>query len=226
MCPLYRLGHCDREQCHSGQMSIPNCVLTPSADEGPYFVDERLLRSDIRSDAEGGSPEDGVHFALSMKIVRAGDDCPPVEGAHVDVWHCNAHGKYSGEPAEGTVGRTFLRGCQVSDPDGSVQFTTIFPGWYAGRAVHIHLKVRLLHEHRVTCDFTTQFFFDEGLIHEIHTTRPPYDARAKPQTANADDYIYRANGPELTLPVTAERDGTLRGSIVIGLAGIATPASE
>jgi hypothetical protein len=160
----------------------------------------------------------GYGSRLASRCIRL--SCPPVEGAHVDVWHCNANGVYSDEPAEETIGRTFLRGCQVSDVEGSVRFTKIFPGWYAGRAVHIHLRVRFLHDEHVTYDFTTQLFFDEGLIHEIHTRRSPYDARGKPQVANADDYIYRVAGPELTVPLVAEGTGGYRGSIVIGLSDL------
>ncbi len=202
-----------------GVVTRPSCVLTPSTDEGPYFVEERLLRSDIRGDAAGGPPEEGVPLILGLRAVDATGDCPPVEGAHVDIWHCNAYGIYSDEPAEKTVGRTFLRGCQLTGIDGAVQFTTIFPGWYPGRAVHVHLKVRILHADRVTYDFTTQLFFDEDLIHEIHTTRSPYETRGTPQVANADDYIYRVDGPDLTVPLTPERGG-YRGSIVIGLDGL------
>lgn len=198
----------------------PSCVLTPSADEGPYFVDERLLRSDIRADAGGGPPEEGVRLVLALRAVGARGDCPPVEGAHVDIWHCNAYGIYSDEPAEKTVGRTFLRGCQITDADGGVAFTTIFPGWYAGRAVHVHLKLRFLDDDQVTYDFTTQLFFDEELIHGIHAGRPPYDARGRPHVSNADDYIYSVDGPDLTVPLTAEPDGGYRGSIVIGLDGL------
>ena len=198
----------------------PSCVLTPSTDEGPYFVDERLLRSDIRGDAAGGPPEEGAPLVLTVRAVDAGGDCPPVEGAHVDVWHCNAHGVYSDEPAEKTAGRTFLRGCQITGADGSVRFTTIFPGWYAGRAVHVHLKVRLLQDDRVTYDFTTQLFFEEDVIREIHSGRAPYATRGTPEVSNAYDNIYRVDGPDLTVPLTAEPGGGYRGSIVIGLGGL------
>ena len=198
----------------------PVCVLTPSTDEGPYFVDARLLRSDIRGDAPGGPPEKGAPLTLALRAVDAHGDCSPVEGVHVDIWHCNAYGLYSDEPAEQTIGRTFLRGCQLSDAEGSVRFTTIFPGWYAGRAVHIHLKVRFVHDERLTYDFTTQLFFDEELIHKIHTTRSPYDRRGAPQVANADDYIYRVTGRELTVPVIAERTGGYRASMLIGLSDL------
>ena len=197
-------------------MRAPDCILTPTADEGPYFVDERLLRSDIRADAAGGRPEEGALFDLAIRVVHAQGDCPPVQGAHVDIWHCNAHGTYSDEPTEGTVGRTFLRGCQITDSDGSVRFTTIFPGWYAGRAVHIHLKVRLLHGGTETYDFTTQLFFEESLLHEVYR-RDPYKERGAPQVANGEDYIFRVDGPRLTMPVTAvDKDG-YRGRMVIGL---------
>ena len=202
---------------------MPSCVLTPNADEGPYFVDERLLRSDIRTDAEGEPAQEGVPLALTLRMVHSGGDCPPVQGAHVDIWHCNAHGTYSAEPVEGTVGRTFLRGCQVTDADGSVGFTTIFPGWYVGRAVHIHLKVRLLRDELVTYDFTTQLFFNQALIDEIHTRRSPYDARGRPEVANSDDYIYRVNRPELTLPTVRQRGGGYHASMVVGLSGLASP---
>lgn len=202
-------------------MEKPNCVLTPGSDEGPYFVDERLLRSDIRGDAASGTPERGASLTLHLRIVNAEGDCPPVEGAHVDIWHCNALGIYSDESSEGTVGRTFLRGCQVTDTDGSVRFTTIFPGWYAGRAVHIHLKVRLLQNERVTYDFTTQLFFEEDLIHKIYETSSPYDTRGRPEVANEADYIYQVDGPDLTVPVIEDNDG-FNGSMVIGLGGLGT----
>lgn len=203
-------------------MTRPNCVLTPSSDEGPYFVDEHLLRSDVRADAAGGEPEPGASLTLDLRVVNAEGNCPPVEGAHMDIWHCNALGIYSDESGEGTLGRTFLRGCQVTDTDGGVRFTTIFPGWYAGRAVHIHLKVRLLQNERVTYDFTTQLFFEEDLVHKIYATNSPYDTRGKPEVANKDDYIYRVDGPDLMVPVI-EDSNRLNGSMVIGLAGLRTP---
>lgn len=159
-----------------------------------------------------------------IKVVEAEGDCAPVRGADVDVWHCNAFGVYSDEPGEGTVGRTFLRGCQRTGKDGTVRFTTIFPGWYAGRAVHIHLKVRLFEDESVTYDFTTQLFFDEAVIHEVHTKRSPYERRSNPEVANADDYIYRIDGPQLTLPLSAEEDDGYSGTIVIGLAELSSSA--
>ena len=200
-------------------VDAPSCILTPSADEGPYFVDERLRRSDIRADAAGGQPEEGVALALTLRIVDAQGDCPPVKGASVDIWHCNAYGTYSGEPTEETVGQTFLRGCQLTDADGKVHFRTIFPGWYAGRAVHVHLKVRFIREGQAAYDFTTQLFFDETVIDEIYR-RAPYDVRGAPDVANGDDYIYRVDGPQLTIPMTAGSDGGYRGSFVIGLDGL------
>ena len=199
----------------------PSCILTPSTDEGPYFVDERLLRSDIRGDATGGPPEEGLPLTLALRVVDARDDCPPVTGAHIDIWHCNASGIYSDEPAEGTVGLTFLRGCQLSDDDGTVRFTTIFPGWYAGRAVHIHLKIRLFDGDTKTFEFTSQLFFDQKLVDEVLTTHDPYRTRGKPEVANADDALYDdAEGWKLTVPISFERRDGCSGSLTIGLSGL------
>lgn len=75
----------------------PACVVTPATDEGPYFVDERLLRSDIRLDPSDGSRQDGVPLRLELEVVRADEGCEPVAAAHVDIWHCNSEGVYSDE---------------------------------------------------------------------------------------------------------------------------------
>lgn len=75
--------------------SRPSCVLTPAKDEGPYFVDQRLLRSDVRADLAGGSPQEGVPLRLEITLVQAEGDCDPITGAHVDIWQCNALGIYS-----------------------------------------------------------------------------------------------------------------------------------
>ena len=111
-----------------------SCVLTPAKTEGPYFVDERLNRSDIRVDPVDGSVQDGVKLTLRFAVVRSDGDCAPVSGAQVDVWHANAGGLYSDVSANGTVGHKYLRGYQVTDVDGAAEFVTIFPGWYRGRA--------------------------------------------------------------------------------------------
>ena len=200
--------------------SKPSCVLTPTKDEGPYFVDERLLRSDIRTDPSDGAREEGVPLALALKVVRADGRCDPVEGVHVDIWHCNAHGIYSDVAGNQTVGRKFLRGCQKTSASGEARFTTIFPGWYSGRSVHIHLKVRLFHEDKERYEFTSQLFFEQDVVEEILTTHVPYRDRGKPDTTNDQDGIYGADGWKLIVPITSNDLGGYAGSIAIGLSGL------
>ena len=195
----------------------PACVLTPAKDEGPYFVDRRLLRSDVRTDLSGGSPQEGVPLTLAITVVQAGGDCDPVTGAHVDIWQCNALGIYSAVAGSDTVGRDFLRGCQTTDGSGKVRFATIIPGWYEGRAVHVHLKVRFSNTETEGYVFTSQLFFEQALIDEILSTNDPYRARGLPDTRNDQDEIYGPDGWKLVVPCTREGAG-YRGSIAIGLA--------
>src|SRR5204863_7919560 len=132
----------------------------------PYFVDEKLNRTDIRADASGGAPREGARLDLTIQVGRmASGACTALQGATVDVWHCDALGVYSdaSDPSFNTKGQKFLRGYQVTDANGRVQFTTIYPGWYQGRAVHIHFKIRTDAGSASTYDFTSQFFFDDDL---------------------------------------------------------------
>jgi protocatechuate 3,4-dioxygenase beta subunit len=112
------------------------CVVRPEMTVGPYFVDEKLNRADIRGDRTG------TELQLTLRVYSVGSSCTPLVGAFVDIWHCDAAGLYSDVAAEGTAGQTFLRGYQVTDSNGVVNFTTIYPGWYTSRAVHIHFKIR------------------------------------------------------------------------------------
>lgn len=129
----------------SASSDVPSCVVRPEQTEGPYFVDEGLNRSDIRTDPTTGQVKAGTALTLTLQIFRVGSrDCAPLAGAHVDIWHCDALGVYSDVRDAGfnTIGQKFLRGYQISDARGEAKFVTIYPGWYAGRTVHIHVKVR------------------------------------------------------------------------------------
>src|SRR5687768_8509359 len=117
------------------------CVVRPQQTEGPFFVDESLERSDIRSDPASGRAVKGTPLALAFLVSRfSKGKCEPLSGAQVDLWHCDAEGAYS--DVEDAVGQKFLRGHQLTDPRGQARFVTIYPGWYSGRAVHIHFKIR------------------------------------------------------------------------------------
>ncbi len=188
--------------------ATPTCVARPALTEGPYFVDEKLDRSDIRPGADGVVTP-GAPLRLHLRVSRlTGGACAPLPGAMVDLWHCDALGVYSDVSGGGRgagVGK-FLRGSQTTDAEGLARFTTIYPGWYPGRAVHIHVKIRSAAAGGRVHDFTSQLFFDDALTDRVHA-QAPYAAHGQGRVRNARDGIYRGTGPQLTLAVTAEGAG-------------------
>jgi protocatechuate 3,4-dioxygenase beta subunit len=163
---------------------------TPQQTEGPYFVDGMPNRSDIRSDTSNGSVEQGIPLRL---IIHAYDvdngSCVPLRGAKVDIWHANSQGIYSAVKDMGTTEKNFLRGYQMTDNNGTVQFTTIYPGWYEGRAIHIHDKVRTLNGSEKTLEWTAQLYFNNSINQQVHE-QTPYSNHGPPQTTNEEDMIY------------------------------------
>jgi len=165
-----------------------SCVLTPDAGEGPYYVDPKLLRSDIRSD------QPGAQLQLALQVVRTGD-CATLANARVDVWHADALGLYSGyEQQSGVggistrpaVGKTYLRGTQFTNTSGSVQFRTIYPSWYGGRTPHVHFKVFLGGNQVVA----SQIFFPDEFNKEVFSQFQPYREHVSKRTAfNENDPI-------------------------------------
>jgi protocatechuate 3,4-dioxygenase beta subunit len=194
------------------------CVMTPAKTEGPYFVDERLNRSDLRSDPTTGDIQDGTKLTLKLSVFDAGNDCAPVQGAQVDIWHANAAGKYSDESANGTSGQKWLRGYQVTDADGAVTFTTIYPGWYSGRAVHIHFKVRIFNGSTETLEFTSQLFFTDAMNAKVFASSP-YSSRGTPDTTDQTDNIYGTDGASLLLQPTSDGSGGYVADFSVGING-------
>ena len=189
--------------------SLPACVARPELEEGPYFVPDMLKRSDIRTDSATGAVTAGVPLALAFNVFQvAGAGCTPLPAATVDIWQCNALGQYSGfsDPRQGfeTAGQTFLRGVQATGPTGKAAFATIYPGWYRGRAVHIHVKIRTTAPSGAY-EFTTQLFFDEGLTDEVHA-HAPYAANGRRDMPNARDRIF-LSGDRSVLDVTNRGKG-------------------
>lgn len=181
--------------------TLPACVVRPELTEGPYFVDDQLDRSDIRIDPGDGSIKDGVPLRLIYRVSDVtGGVCAPLPGAQVDVWHCDAKGEYSGVQDQGfdTSGELWLRGYQVTDENGIAEFLTIVPGWYSGRAVHIHFKIRTDPESETGYEFTSQLFFDPDQIETIYD-EAPYTDRGLPNTPNDRDGIYQQSDGLLTL---------------------------
>jgi protocatechuate 3,4-dioxygenase beta subunit len=164
-----------------------NCTLTPELTEGPYYFDADAIRSDIRED-RAGTP-----LRLAIRVRDAA--CEPLPDAVVDIWHCDADGAYSG--FEAASGERFLRGTQVTDARGTVEFTTVYPGWYPGRTVHIHAKVHL---DRSTV-LTTQLYFDDAVSDRVFA-QEPYTAQGERSQRNDGDGIF-----DESLLLTLERSG-------------------
>lgn len=198
------------------------CTLAASTTQGPYYFDADKIRSDIREDKQGAK----LRLALQL---QDSETCKPIPHAVVEIWQCDAGGLYSGaEAASGGGGGTpptgspppgggdadlvpaddkrYLRGAQVTNQLGIVDFMTIWPGWYRGRTVHVHVMVHVGNEKTLT----TQLMFDEALNAKVLATQP-YVQHTGRDTFNDGDYIYR---PSMLLKVTQARDGYV-GSIVL-----------
>ena len=134
--------------------------------------------------------------------------CAPLAGAVVDLWHCDHRGVYSDvrDPDFNTVGKKFLRGYQVTDSAGVARFTTIYPGWYSGRTVHAHFKVRSAPSATPGFDFTSQLYFDDALTDEVYA-RKPYTEKGPRNQRNAGDGIFARGGSRLLPPVVRRGDG-------------------
>jgi len=139
--------------------------------------------------------------------MNAAGACSVLKGAQLDVWHCDAEGAYSDvrDRRIDTTGRKFLRGYQVSDEHGQVRFTTIYPGWYPGRAVHIHFKIRVPSGGGRVNEFTSQLYFDDQLTDRVHAQQP-YSVRKGQRLLNSRDMIFREAGTQLILPVVKQGD--------------------
>ncbi|MEM6282684.1 MAG: intradiol ring-cleavage dioxygenase [Chloroflexota bacterium] len=184
--------------------ALPACVVRPELTEGPYFVDNQLERFDIRIDPTDESVKPGTPLRLVYRVSDVtGGVCAPLAGAQVDVWQCDADGVYTGvqDPNFDTSGEMWLRGYQITDEDGMAEFLTIVPGWYSGRAVHIHFKIRTKTEPGESYEYTSQFFFDPDLIEEIYAAEP-YAGNGLPDMPNDRDFIFRDSEGQLTLGLT------------------------
>jgi protocatechuate 3,4-dioxygenase beta subunit len=198
------------------------CVLTEETIAGPTWFDAHDVRSDIRDDRPG------VPLQLAFRVVQV-PACTPLTQAVVDLWQCDALGFYSGfagvaagdggqaggrdsygdkQSAATDAGR-FLRGTQMTDANGVVQFSTVYPGWYPTRTVHLHLKVHLAE----TTVLTTQLFFDDTVSDTVHSTADPYRQHPGRDTRNPRDAFY---SPTALLTTAPAADGWL-AAITLGV---------
>lgn len=203
------------------------CTVTPELTEGPYYLDLDLIRQDIRE----GRP--GAPLKLTMTAVDT-DGCTPLKNAAIDIWHCDALGDYSGvnnaggpggggggrngrnrspgnQSSSGSTSGTFLRGTQVTNDQGVVEFLTIYPGYYSGRAVHIHFKVHP----DANREMTGQLFFPDDLNTKVFSTQP-YAQHGQPDRPNSSDSIYQQSRGTTLLKPTSDGDG-YAAAITIGV---------
>jgi protocatechuate 3,4-dioxygenase beta subunit len=182
---------------------LVSCVLAPEQTEGPYYLDDHRIRRNITE----GRP--GVPLTLRLGVVDV-SSCKPIKGAAVDIWHCDAGGVYSGTSAQEEDER-FLRGIQRTDAKGIALFRTIYPGWYQGRTVHIHVMVHI----GGNVVHTGQLYFADTLTDTVYK-RSPYRSRPNRTTRNDADSIYRNGGKRSTLKLAKSGSGYV-GSMTMGV---------
>lgn len=182
-----------------------SCPLTPRQTEGPFYFEPRLVRRDIRE----GRP--GVPLRLRLQVVRA-VDCAAEGRARVDVWHCDSAGAYSGYDSERTAGEAWLRGTQMTDAEGVVAFETLFPGWYSGRATHIHCKAWTSDGREIA----SQIYFPDALSGRIHS-ESPYAGRRGRRVLNGEDGLFRSAGGAVPLATMVRSAAGYDGAIVLAL---------
>jgi protocatechuate 3,4-dioxygenase beta subunit len=220
--------------------SSSSCVSATNVTRGPYFVDNQSDpnitdddvdtsipdRSDIRADTKGSTgTQSGLPLYLNITVGSfSSSGCSSLANAQVHVWHCNAQGVYSdvqaGSNDDGAnlTGENFLRGYQYTDSDGKVTFTTVYPGWYSGRAVHIHVKVRIFDSSgNITTEATTQLFFDDSTTDAVYAANSEYNRSTSRDTLNANDSIYASESPALLVSLTGSASTAYTGTISIGV---------
>jgi protocatechuate 3,4-dioxygenase beta subunit len=221
----------------------PSCILSPEEMTGPYYLDVDKLRQSIAEDRVG------IPLELNFLIVDS-VSCRPLRGVAVDIWHCDAAGLYSGYTgysgpglppmdenghATPTDDTTFLRGVQVTNRLGAVRFRTVYPGWYWGRGLHLHIKTIV--DASVRPDditgghvaHTGQLYFPQSVNDQV-AAEEPYASNDTPRLSNEEDFFYTLDGKgeETTLTVTplkgngSIRHG-LRATMVLGIDPAATP---
>jgi protocatechuate 3,4-dioxygenase beta subunit len=153
------------------------CAVTPTETAGPYPSLTDIFRSDVRDGKAG------TLLTLVVKVVNVNSSCAAVANANVEIWHCDVQGNYSEYGTQ--TQETYLRGIQTTDANGEVTFTTIYPGWYQGRATHIHLEVTI----GARSIKVTQIAFPESINNSVHTSGV-YASRGTNPTSNASDGIF------------------------------------
>ncbi len=198
-----RLGSAEGAGPDAVASGAVSCVLSPEQTEGPYYIAREKLRCDITE----GRP--GVPLLLRLTVVDA-STCRPIKGASVDIWHADALGVYSGF-GSGSGNRTFMRGIQRTDARGLARFRSVWPGWYQGRTVHIHVKVHV----GGNVVHTGQLYFPDAVTDQVFR-RKPYSRRWKRTTRNANDFVF-AQGGKCSLLSVRKSGGAYVAAITMGV---------
>ncbi len=194
--------------------ALPICAVPPSTTAGPFPTIDQLDRRDVTE----GYP--GHPLRLGIRVVDA--DCNPLPGAEVEIWHTDATGDYSAYVDNGSgkdegEGSTFCRGFQTADADGILEFQTIYPGWYEGRAVHIHVRARV----EGSDVLTSQLYFDEAYTESVYQAEP-YAEFGPPDTSWASDGL-AADPSTDGSGITLAEANTSNGLGTLGLVNLGLP---
>jgi protocatechuate 3,4-dioxygenase beta subunit len=193
---------------------ITSCVVTPEETAGPYPDRTGMLGNPafFRRDITEGKP--GLPLTLTMTVVNVRSNCAPLAGLAVEIWQCDASGNYSeySQPGFNGTGQTFLRGLQTTDAGGKVTFTTIYPGWYMGRATHIHVEIYSTGRSIKT----TQIAFPESVSSAVYRTGV-YASKGQSTTTNAGDNVFSDGVQDELAAVTGDAASGYAATITIGV---------
>ncbi len=208
--------HAQLKEILQSKMGSGGCVLIPSETAGPYPLDLSGEPEFFRQDVTEGLP--GIPLTLTLTVVNINDNCAAIPNARIDIWHTDKDGVYSGfnQPGANTVGETFMRGIQITDANGQVQFFTIYPGWYPGRITHIHFEMFV----NSVSSAVSQMAFPEDTTVEVYDTEL-YTEHGQNTTVdgNADDGVFvdMNNTQYQLLTITGNPTDGYQGSLIIGL---------
>ena len=189
----------------TGGGTAAGCVVTPSETIGPYPSLIDLFRSDIR---EG---KGGTRLDLAITVVNTAGSCAALAGVNVEIWQCDATGNYSQYGSERA--QTYLRGIQTTDGNGQVRFTTVYPGWYQGRATHIHVEVTRNGQSLKV----TQIAFPDSVNNEVYGSGV-YASRGSNPTTNTRDMIFADSINSEMASVAGNPSSGYSATFTIGLA--------
>ena len=194
--------------------SATSCVVSPEETIGPYPDRTGMLTNQAFSRQNVTEGRAGTPLTLELTVVNVRASCAPVANAAVEIWQCDASGNYSeyAQPGFNGVGQTFLRGLQTTNASGAVRFTTIYPGWYNGRATHIHVDV-YINNTRVK---VTQIAFPENISAQVYA-QGVYASKGQNTTTNARDNVFSDGVNDELAVVSGSLSTGLTASLTIGI---------